>query len=60
MIKIIMTPKERVLAAIGHKPTDKIPCDFRCTQAVQKRLCQELNIPDMRGLLTHFGSDMER
>jgi uroporphyrinogen decarboxylase len=53
-----MIPKERVLATIGHKPTDTIPCDFRCTPTVQKRLCQELNIPDMHGLLTHFGSDM--
>lgn len=45
-----MTPRERWLAILANKPTDRIPVDLTATPEVMDRLYRELNCPDERAL----------
>ena len=39
-----MTPKERILAAVNHRPVDRIPTDMWATPEVQEMLYEHFNI----------------
>lgn len=45
-----MTPRQRWLAILAGKETDRIPVDFSATPEVTARLLQELHCPDERSL----------
>src|SRR5512137_2341440 len=45
-----MTPRERWLALLGDKATDRIPVDLTATPEVTARLLRELNCADERAL----------
>ncbi|HOX39405.1 MAG TPA: uroporphyrinogen decarboxylase family protein [Candidatus Brocadiia bacterium] len=55
-----MTSRERVLAAIAHKPTDRAPADYGAHQDVTDRLIAYLGVGDYEGLLRAFNVDMRR
>lgn len=42
----MMTPRERILAAIKHKPVDRIPMDYWGTPEATKKLMKELGVSD--------------
>ena len=45
-----MTPRERWLALLAGKPTDRIPVDLTATPEVMSRLLKELNCADEKAL----------
>jgi len=45
-----MTPRERWLALLAHKPVDRIPTDYTATPEVTARLLRELDCADERAL----------
>jgi hypothetical protein len=45
-----MTPRERWLAVLAGKPTDRIPVDLTATPEVMTRLLKELDCADERKL----------
>jgi len=53
-----MTHKERVLAAIGHKKTDRVPLDYFADGKVTERLLARLGLKDKEELLLFFGADL--
>ncbi|MBN2327872.1 MAG: hypothetical protein JXR73_12025 [Candidatus Omnitrophica bacterium] len=53
-----MTSRERVLAAIERRETDRVPLDFWAEEIVWKRLLQDLNFTTKRELLEHFQIDL--
>jgi len=53
-----MTGRERVLAAIEHQETDRIPLDFWAEELVWKRLLKDLGLPSRRALLEYFKIDL--
>lgn len=55
-----MTSRERVLRAIAHLPTDRMPADYHATQQVTDRLLQHLGLPDIEALLQLLQIDMRR
>ncbi|MHC4915823.1 MAG: uroporphyrinogen decarboxylase family protein [Planctomycetota bacterium] len=55
-----MTPRERVLAAIDHKPTDRTPADYGAHSGVTERLIDTLGVADAEELLRALGVDMRR
>lgn len=55
-----MTSRERVLAAIDHRPTDRPPIDFQARRDVTERLVARLSVRDADGLLEALRVDMRR
>lgn len=53
-----MTPKERVLAAIAHQDTDRIPVDFAANPATLERLMVDCNVRTHIDLLNALSADM--
>ena len=43
-----MTPRERILAAIHHKPVDKLPTDMWGTQEIMDKLLDHFRIEDKK------------
>jgi uroporphyrinogen decarboxylase len=55
-----MTPRERVLRAIAHQPTDRAPADYGAHQDVTDRLLARLGVRDPEELLQALRVDMRR
>ena len=55
-----MNSRERVLAAIEHKKTDRTPADYGALPAVTDRLVHRLGTADEEELLQALGIDMRR
>ncbi|MCX6944557.1 MAG: hypothetical protein NT173_07325 [Opitutales bacterium] len=55
-----MTPRERVLQAIAHRPTDRTPADYGAIPAVTDALIRKLGVADAEELLVALGVDMRR
>ena len=55
-----MTSRERVLRAIAHQPTDRMPADYHALQPVTDRLVQHLGLQNSEELLQFFQIDMRR
>ncbi|MHC4503472.1 MAG: uroporphyrinogen decarboxylase family protein [Planctomycetota bacterium] len=55
-----MTSRERVLAAIERKRTDRAPADYGAHKAVTDRLIERLGVADREELLQALGVDMRR
>lgn len=53
-----MTSRERVLAAIAHKPTDRTPADFGAQTSVTEALVKKVGVADTEALLVSLGVDM--
>jgi len=53
-----MTHKERVLAAVRRKPTDRPCVDYGANADVTEALCQHLGLADKEALLRAIGSDL--
>jgi uroporphyrinogen decarboxylase len=56
----MMTPRERVLAALDHQPTDRTPSDYQAWKSVTDRLIAKLGVKDHEELLLALGVDMRR
>jgi uroporphyrinogen decarboxylase len=56
----MMTPRERVLTALGRKRTDRAPADFQAWASVTERLIARLGVKDHEELLQALGVDMRR
>ena len=52
-----MKRRERVLAAVGRRPTDVTPVGFKATDDVLARLRQRFDVSDLRGLLNALPVD---
>ena len=52
-----MTPKERILAAIDHKPADKIPADYWGLPEVTEKLMKEMPVSNLKDLWTALKID---
>ena len=50
--------KERVLAAIGHRETDRVPLDFGANPGTLERLKRDLNVSGHRELLDRLHVDV--
>lgn len=55
-----MTPRERVLRAFDHLPTDRLPADFHSHQDVADRLREQLELGSHEELLQYLEIDMRR
>jgi uroporphyrinogen decarboxylase len=55
-----MTPRERVLLAIDHKPTDRAPADYGALKAVTDALILKLGVSGYEELLQALRVDMRR
>jgi uroporphyrinogen decarboxylase len=55
-----VTPRERVLAAIEHKPADRTPADYGAHTEVTERLIDKLGVADQEELLQALHVDMRR
>ena len=55
-----MLPRERVLGAIDHKPTDRTPCDYGARPEVTERLMNHLGLASYEELLQALHVDMRR
>lgn len=55
-----MTSRERVLCALEHKPTDRVPMNFHGVPDVVNRLCTRLGLRDHDGLLKFLDVDFRR
>jgi uroporphyrinogen decarboxylase len=55
-----MTPRERVLAAVAHRPTDRMPADYGAHSEVTNRLIERLGVADQEELLRALHVDMRR
>jgi uroporphyrinogen decarboxylase len=54
----MMTSRERVLAALAHKPTDRMPADFGAQTSVTEALVKQTGVADTEELLVSLGVDM--
>lgn len=52
-----MTHRERVLAAVRHEETDRVPLFYRDVPEVEERLCRDLGLADREALLRYFDID---
>ena len=50
MTKSEMTHKERIMAAINHQPTDRVPMDYWGVPEITEKLMKHFNVKDMLGL----------
>ncbi|MHB9131579.1 MAG: uroporphyrinogen decarboxylase family protein [Armatimonadota bacterium] len=55
-----MTSRERVLRAIAHQPTDRMPADYHAHQQVTDRLVDHLGLQNSEELLQLLQIDMRR
>ena len=55
-----MTPRERVLQAIAHRPTDRAPADYSAHAGVTQGLIEKLGVVDHEELLRALHVDMRR
>jgi uroporphyrinogen decarboxylase len=55
-----LTPRERVLLAIAHRPTDRTPADYSAHQGVTDALIGKLGVKDCEELLQALHVDMRR
>lgn len=53
-----MNGKERVLKAINHQTTDRIPVDFWATKDTERKLLSYFNLSDKESLLEKLGVDI--
>ena len=53
-----MTPRERVLAALDHQPTDRVPCDFWAEEPTWNRLLAHVGHQDRDRLLEDLEVDI--
>jgi uroporphyrinogen decarboxylase len=53
-----MTPRQRVLEAIGHRVPDRIPIDFWAVPEVYAQVQDALKLPDKEAVLRRFGVDL--
>jgi uroporphyrinogen decarboxylase len=53
-----MNSKERVLAALQHRETDRVPFDYWAVSAVTGNLISRLKLADAEQLLKHFDVDL--
>jgi len=53
-----MTPRERVLLALDHQDTDRVPVDFLATGEAWDRLASHLGIEDHELILQRLGVDL--
>lgn len=56
----MMTPRERVLAALMHEPTDRAPADYGAHGEVTERLIARLGLRDEDGLREYLGVDLRQ
>ena len=40
-----MTPRQRWMALLAHRPTDRVPTDYQATSEVTARLLRDLDCP---------------
>jgi len=52
-----LTPRERVLLAVSHQQTDRVPVDFRATPETWAPLQEHLGIDDREAVLYYLGID---
>lgn len=57
MKKREMTPKERILASIEHRPVDQLPTDYWGVDEITQNLFKELGTSDMLGLAKALDMD---
>jgi len=57
MKKREMTPRDRILAAIGHQPVDALPTDFWGVAEITDALFKLFNVGDMKGLAQKLDMD---
>ena len=55
-----MTPRERVMQAIRHQPTDRAPANLAAIPAVRQRLIEHLGVADEEELLQALDIDLRR
>ena len=53
-----LTPRERVLLALDHHETDRVPLDFMATPETWARLKGRLGIADNEAVLRRLGADL--
>ena len=53
-----LTPRERVLLALSHQETDRVPVDFIATREAFARLKEHLGIDDTEEVLRYLGLDL--
>jgi uroporphyrinogen decarboxylase len=53
-----LTPRERVVLALDHRETDRVPVDFLATAEAWARLQSYLGIDDQEAVLRHLGIDL--
>ena len=53
-----MSPRERVLLALEHRETDRVPTDFLATPETWARLKAHLGMEDREQVLRHLGVDV--
>jgi len=53
-----MTPRQRVMEALGHRQADRIPIDFWAVPEVYGRIGAALGLPDAEAVLRRFGVDL--
>ena len=57
-MKSEMTHRERILAAINHQPTDRVPMDFWGVPEITERLMLHFGVSDLIGLAKALDIDM--
>ena len=55
-----MTPRERVFAALSHRPTDRAPANYAAHQEVTEALIRRLGVADAEELLQALGVGLRR
>ncbi|MDR2569525.1 MAG: hypothetical protein LBD23_04400 [Oscillospiraceae bacterium] len=53
-----MTSRERILAAIDHRPTDRVPLDYWGVGEITDKLMKHFNVNDMVGLAKAMDIDL--
>ena len=56
----VMNSRQRVLDAVDHKSTDRVPMNFLAHEGVSQALIDRLGLADHEELLQFFGIDMRR
>lgn len=55
-----MNSRERIMAAINHQPTDKIPADYKGEPEVDEAMIEHLQVNDLDELLNKLEIDVRR
>ena len=55
-----MTSRERVLAAAGRRPSDRVPADYKAEAEVDRYMLEYLNLGSHEDLLRRLESDIRR